>query len=267
MAAPEPPRDRSDFYKRTLLAPVWIAVLIAWSILSNSDTAIEKIIKPVFLFFSTETRWNQWGISGMISNLPLHVWLIGALVIIASGATETGYRFYRDARRRGDKAIVDFENYKTKQLELTWNPEEEPYRWWDMGQKPAPALYFRLRVKNISGATINGIKVELSELIPRELICVPCPIRLMNNILPRDVPEREFSLNPGDKCFIDLMLQSRSMDTFWILHTVQGISEAVPKKPYRMVIRISAINVPEIVRRYELIEDGEMWRLQEVTDQ
>ncbi len=263
MDKPEPPKNRLDFYRRTLLAPVWIAVLVAWSILSNSDTAIEKIVKPVFLFFSTEVRWKQWGMSGMISNLPLHVWLIGALIIIASGAAETGYRFYRDARKRGDEAIADFENYKTRQLEVTWNPNEEPYRWWDKKQKPAPALYFRLRVQNISGSTVDGVKVELSELTPRELDCVPCPIRLMNNLLPRDETEREFSLNPGDKRFIDLMLQSRSMDSFWILHTVQGISEVVPIRPYKMVIRVSAINVPEIVRRFELVEDGEMWRLQE----
>jgi hypothetical protein len=255
------PEKRSQFYEEVLLKPGWLAVLAAWSVLSNSDTISEKFIKPVV---SPET-WKKWESILMTTNWPWYVWLIGALAIVLVGAVETGYRLYRTARERGDKAILDFETYKTRQLELTWNPHEEPYRWWDMGQK-VPVLYFRLRVKNISGATVNGIKVELSELIPRALPCVPCPIRLMNNILPRDEPVRKFSLNPGDKNFIDLMLQSRGMDTFWILHTVQGISEAVPKEAYRMTIRISAINVPEILRTYELAEDGELWNLREIPE-
>lgn len=255
----ELPIGMGGFCKRVIREPLLWVGSIVWTVLADLDGVLERLLKPNIGI----EHW-RWLEKHMVSqSWSFSVWLNGILLLLLIAVVKTSYHLYSQARLRMVEAIADFENYKTRQLKLTWNPQEEPYRWWDMNQKPAPALYFRLCVKNISGVTVNGIKVELSELIPRELPCVPCPIRLMNNILPRDAPEREFSLNPGDKRFIDLMLQSRSMDTFWILHTVQGISEVVPIKPYKMVIRISAINVPEIVRHYELLEDGEMWRLQE----
>jgi hypothetical protein len=254
-----PPEKRSQFYKEVLFKPGWLAVLAAWSIVSNSDTITEKFIKP---FVAPET-WKKWESIFITTNWPWYVWLIGASVIVLLGAVETGFRLYRAARQRGDKAILDFEAYRTRQLELSWNPAEEPYRWWDMSQS-VPVLYFRLRVKNISGVTVNGIKVELSELTPRALACVPCPIRLMNNILPLNEPVHSFSLNPGDKNFIDLMLQSKGMEVFWILHAVKDYKVEVPKQAYRMAIRISAIDVPEILRTYELVEDGELWNLREI---
>lgn len=130
----------------------------------------------------------------MIGTWPWYIWLIGALFILFIGAVESAWRLFKAARGGEQKAITDLQNYKTRQLELTWNPQDEPYRWWDMTQN-VPTLYFRLRVKNICGVTVNGIKVELSELTPRALACVPCPIRLMNNIIPTNDPVHSFSLN------------------------------------------------------------------------
>lgn len=60
------------------------------------------------------------------------------------------------------------------------------------------------------------------------------------------------------------MLQSRGLDVFWILHAVKDYDVRVKKQPYRMIIRISAIDVPEILRTYELVEDGELWNMKEI---
>jgi len=254
------PDGRASYYRRVLLNTLWLVVLGVWSLVLLIDDIAGKIVKPRV----SDAAWKKLEWLTVIGAWPLYIWALGVLVILLIGATEVGYRLYREARKRGDKAIADFEYYKTGRLEVTWNPMEKPYRWWDETQNP-PALYFRLLVRNVSGSTVNGVKVELSELAPRKLECVPCPIRLMNNILPGNTAVHSFSLNPGDKNFIDLMLQSRSLDCFWILHAVEGYDEvSVPRLPYTMTIRVSATDLPEIVRRYQLFEDGELWNMKEL---
>lgn len=254
--------NRWGFFRAGLSGHAWLWIAGIVSVVFFAGDFSERFIKPKVSpdVWTSRLEWLT-----AIGSWPTYVWAIIVLFVLLAGSLETSFRLYRAARRRGDDAIAVFENYRIKQLELTWNPEEEPYRWWDESQS-VPVLYFRLRVKNISGVTVNGIKVELSELAPRgALACVPCPIRLMNNILPANEPVHHFSLNPGDKNFIDLMLQSRALDCFWILHAVKNYKVEVPKQAYRMTIRISAIDVPEILRKYELVKDGELWNLREIS--
>ena len=135
-----------------------------------------------------------------------------------------------------------------------------------MTQKP-PALYFGLCVKNISGVPVHGIKAELQKIEPEpNSSYAPCPLRLRHNILPGNQPIREFSLNPGDRQFPQLMLQAESLDFFWILTAIDTIPDwTIPIHPYRFHVRVSSSTPgPEACGTYELYRDGKLWNMKEI---
>src|SRR5689334_22652267 len=92
--ADKPPTNRSQYYKQVLLKPGWLAYLTAWSVISNSDTISEKIIKPNI---STET-WKKMESYLLTTAWHWYVWAIGALLIVLVGAIQSGYRLYKAAQ-------------------------------------------------------------------------------------------------------------------------------------------------------------------------
>lgn len=159
-----PPENRSQFYKQVLLKPGWLACLAAWSIISNSDTISEKLIKPNV---STET-WTKMQSYVVTTTWHWYVWAIGALLIILAGAVETGYRLYKAAQDRARNAIAEFEEITKPRLAILWHPGEVTYHFeYVAGPNPVPSIHFRICIENISKTTqINGIRVVLERLTP-----------------------------------------------------------------------------------------------------
>src|SRR5260370_31018801 len=120
------PDNRLQFCKAVLLKPVWVVVLVVCTVVCNSDSISGKVIKPNV----SPEAWKKLEAVAMTTHWHWYVWAIGALLIMLVGAIETAYRLYKAAREKEQKAVAALENYKTRQLELTWNPDEEPYRWW-----------------------------------------------------------------------------------------------------------------------------------------
>jgi hypothetical protein len=260
-----PPENRRQFYRQVLLKPGWLAWLAAWSIISNSDTISDKLIKPNV---STET-WRKLESYIMTSGWRWYVWATGALLIVLAGAVETGYRLYKAAQDRGQKAISDFEEATRPRLAILWHPGEVTYHFeYVAGQNPVPSIHFRICIENIStNAVVNDIRVVLERLTPHELPCVPCSLRLMNNILMPPVLDpriERFSLNPGDRQFIDLMEQKAGSPMFNIWHTVvPQITTQVRAQAYTMRILVTASNAPAVSKDFELLNNGAMWNLRE----
>jgi len=128
-------------------------------------------------------------------------------------------------------------------------------------------LYFGFGVKNISGVRIDGIKVELQKVDPEpNSSYAPCPLRLRHNILPQNDPIREFSLNPKETQVVQLMIQSESMNVFWVLTAIDTIPDwLIPIRQYRFYVRVY-FPVPgsEICGVYELYKDGPLWNMREI---
>jgi hypothetical protein len=156
------------------------------------------------------------------------------------------------------------------ELEIRWNPGEQTYHY----EYPLPLddpvlnIYFRICIVNISKRTVvTDIKVKLEKLTPHELACVPCCLRLMNDIIPvpGKTPKESFSLNPGDKQFVDLMMQKPNFPKFFIWHTVvPQIGVDVPAQAYTMTISVTAANADPVSQSFELVEDGPVWNLRAV---
>jgi hypothetical protein len=196
-------------------ARLWIIAL--FSAVFLADNLAEKFIKPRV---SREIWKKNWEWLTAIGSGPIYLWGIVVALILLVGTIESSFRLYRASRRREDLAVSRVREYETPRLELSWIPTESPYRWWDHTQKP-PALYFGFGVKNISGVRIDGIKVELQKVEPEpNSSYVPCPLRLRHNILPQNDPIREFSLNCKETQFVQLMIQSESLDVFWMLTAI-----------------------------------------------
>jgi len=264
--ADRPRTNRSQFYKQVLLKPGRLAYLAAWSVISNSDTISEKIIKPNV---STET-WKKMESYLVTTTWHWYVWAIGALLIMLAGAVESGYRLNKAAQDRARKAIADLEEVTKPRLAILWHPGGVTYHFeYVSGQNPVPSIHFRICIENISKTTeVDGIRVVLERLTPHRLPCVPCSLRLMNNILMPPAPDpriERFSLNPGDRQFIDLMEQKPGTPAFNIWHTVvPQITTQVPAQAYTMRILVTASNAPSVSRDFELVENGLVWNLRAI---
>jgi hypothetical protein len=257
----QPPKNRRQFYRQVLFRPVWIAWLVVWFFVSNSDTLLGLIKRKL-----SPELWRSLEPFLVVTGWPWFVWLIGSLLILLIGAIEKGYQLYASAKRAETVALEKVKEYETPKLALLWIPNESPYRWWDETQKP-PALYFGFGVKNISGVTIHGNKVELQKVEPEPSSSyAPCPLRLRHNILPQNEPVLEFSLNAGETRFVQLMLLAENLDFFWILTAIDTIPDwKIPIRPYRFHIRVSSSTPgPEAFGIYELYRDGTLWNMKEI---
>ena len=150
-------------------------------------------------------------------------------------------------------------------LGILWQPEEKPYlHEYRMPNDPSQTLHshFRVCVVNLSKKEqARDVEVILEELSPRRLDCVPCHLRLMNNILPGETPIEKFSLNPEGKQPIDVMMWRPDSSRFQIWHTVLRQQTDVPAQPYTMKITASAANASPVTETFEIFKDGAAWNM------
>jgi hypothetical protein len=150
-------------------------------------------------------------------------------------------------------------------LAILWEPTEPEYRYeYTLPPDPTVNVHFRVCILNVSKTSVSNIRVTLDALNPRELPCVPCRLRLMNNVLPAQTPIDTFSLNPGERQFIDVMAQAPNGSKFWIWHTVDPISVVVPAQRYALTILATSQNAPAVSRSFELVKDGLFWSMKAV---
>jgi hypothetical protein len=154
-------------------------------------------------------------------------------------------------------------------LDIVWKPGENTYRHEYFLPPPGAPLNIQFRICVVNRSETNkatNVRIRMEELSPPELPCVPCCLRLMNNILPQQEPIESFSLNPGDHQFVDLLVQTPNGKEFWILHTVIPISVVVKAQPYTFKISATAENAPSKSRRFELVKDGTLWNMEAIDD-
>jgi hypothetical protein len=151
-------------------------------------------------------------------------------------------------------------------LEIRWEPGQTTYLH-EYTLPPYLTLYthFRICIVNQSKTqSATNVEVTLEELIPHEMDCVPCHLRLMHNKLVGDKPETpidKFSLSPGARQFVDVMMQSPSSDSFSIWHTVLHQSVYIPKQAYEMRIVVTADKIQPVSQQFEIFRDGNLWNL------
>lgn len=194
---------------------------------------------------------------------PWYVWALGSVMILAGYILESSYRRFRTER---DKANALQESMHPK-LEILWSPGEQTYVMSYPAGSQNPSVHYRICIVNTSIAhAVNDIVVTLDRLAPYALDCVPCRLRLMNNIYPGSAPLIErFNLNPGDRQFVDFMEQKSGSPAFNIWHTVvPQITVQVPAQDYQLTIRVTSSNAPPVSKDFELFNNGALWGMREV---
>jgi hypothetical protein len=256
--------DRFRFYKSILGRWVVLLSLGVWACISNRDTVV-GLIKPYVS--DPPPKW----LSGvfMMENWPWYVWAIGSLLILSGYILDSGYRKFRTER---DKAATLQEGMKPK-LEILWKPGEQTYVMPYPDGSPNPTIHYRICIVNRSTAqAVTDIVVTLDRLAPYVLNCVPCTLRLMNNILPpggdpKKTPAtaiQTFSLNPGATKFVDLMEHNPGLPNIQIWHTVvPEVSTQVPAQEYEFTIKVTASNSTPVSKHFELFKNGSLWGLRE----
>ena len=251
---------RFAYYGRAFLKPIWFFAGVLIGVAKDSDWR-EEIIKPLV----SESTFTSWGWL-LTLDFSWTTWGIVLLVAVLLGATESGYRLYAKERSEKSDALRKVDDYETPKLTLSWSPVDGPYRWWDETRQP-PSLYFGLCIKNDSNLPVTGVRVELQDINPAPPSSyVPCPLRLRHNILPANKAVHEFSLNGGDKKFVQLMLQAEDMDSFWILTAVESMQDwVVPIEEYTFSVRVSSATPgADAEGRYQIYRDGRLWNMKEL---
>jgi hypothetical protein len=252
-------RDRRKFYRSLISGWLLLVMLIAWSVLSNRDTVL-SVIKAV-----VPDNWDRWLEQFfMLQNWPWYVWAIGSLAILAGYILESGYKRFRAERDRADALQ---ESMKPK-LEILWKPGEETYVMPYPEGSSNPTRHHRVCIKNTSTLNaVDDIVVTLDKLVPYVLNCVPCPLRLTNNILmePNVDPKKEsFPLNAGGRQFIDVFEHNPGAPNFSIWHTVvPQIPTHVPAREYKLTIGVTARNAPAISKNFEIFKNGAVWDMRD----
>lgn len=151
------------------------------------------------------------------------------------------------------------------QLEIVWDgrPDAKTYRMhYGVNGK---TLHFRVAAVNKSTLhKVSNVKVRLTALEPDLMPCVPCCLRLMNDI--HDSPEpyiERFELAPEEQRFVDVLAQDPdpNVPSFFLWHTVHRISVVLPKQFYRFTIAITGDNAKADSKSFELVEEGEYWEM------
>ena len=118
---------------------------------------------------------------------------------------------------------------------------------------------YRVCIVNLSKIkSAIDVEVERTNLIPPVMACVPCHLRLKNNILPAQAPIEKFTLTPEGRQFIDVMRWGPTSDKFDIWHTVLQPTE-IPAQPYYLTISTAATNAPRISKNFDVFRDGNGW--------
>lgn len=148
-------------------------------------------------------------------------------------------------------------------LEIKWEPENDPTNYIHRYEQPGDPqkttqTHYRVCVVNLSKSqSAVDVEVELEELIPPVMACVPCHLRLKNK-KPPDVPEK-FTLTPEGRQFIDVMRWGPTANTFDIWHTVLHQRTDISAQPYTMKIAAAASNAKRVWRYFEVFRDGLGW--------
>ena len=258
--------DRLRFFGLVVFRWFLLIPILIWSGLSNRDSVLSAVkwILPKSLW---EGRENLV----VMENWPWYVWAIGSLSILAGYVLESSYRQFRIEKEKAQNALEQLQEVTTPRLQIRWIPGEVTYHY-EYGAEPnrGPSVHFRICIANVSQtAIVTDIRVVLERLTPHRLPCVPCSLRLMNNVLMPPVIDprvERFSLNPGDHQFIDVMEQRAGSPAFNIWHTVvPQITTLVIKGDYRMTIAVTS-SAPRISQDFELVENGELWDLRAVNE-
>jgi hypothetical protein len=151
-------------------------------------------------------------------------------------------------------------------LEIIWKPGEHKFvHHYLLPPDPVVNVEFRFCVINMSKrTTLKDIRVRLQDLEPHELPCVPCGLRLMND-LPSDEESfiHRFDLHPGDEQFISFIVHKPKASYFWILHTTPRIPWAIPAQQYTMRI-VASCESTRISQRFEMVKNGPQWDMRAI---
>jgi hypothetical protein len=208
-----------------------------------------------------------------IVNRPFALTLGGVCIFLA---VLIGHAFVV-TKRKGDTKSADLDKPQARvgeplaseerdpaRLELTWHAGEKPYlHEYRMPNDPNQTLHRHYRVVVINKSKTEqakDVEVILENLLPRTMDCVPCHLRLMNNILPGETPIEKFSLNPEGKQPIDVMMWRPDSSRFQIWHTVRQPTD-VQAQPYTMKITASAANASLVSETFEIFKDGAEWNM------
>jgi hypothetical protein len=195
------------------------------------------------------------------------VCLLGAIVLIYLSFQKGQDAPEDDSSLFGRGAIPAPESQERDpaRLEITWHAGEKPYvHEYRMPNDPSQTLHthFRIVVINLSkGEQAKDVEVILEDISPRTLDCVPCHLRMMNNILPGDAPIEKFSLNPQGKQPIDVMMWRPDSSRFQIWHTVLRQPTDIPAQTYTIKITASAANASPTSETFEIFRDGAAWNM------
>jgi hypothetical protein len=155
---------------------------------------------------------------------------------------------------------------ETASLDIVWKPGEEPY-WYPYTLPPDPTewLHFRVCIVNTgSRAQVDDVEVWLENLWPRTLACVPCHLRLMNNVLPLQQPIERFSVSRDGYKFVDVMAQKKGVDRFWIWHTAAPNPETILAQRYTFTIFATSKNAKRAEHNFCLEKGEEWWEMKSI---
>jgi hypothetical protein len=230
-----------------------LGLLCAFALFRFLWWLLDQALGDVFLTYvnSHGPDWLKWFAANPLSSVVGAGILFVAFCALAATRDEW-IRKYVEFMREPDEPALD----------ILWEPGKPIYyHSYPLPPDMVMNLQFRICVLNISKrAQITDIEVTLENLEPRELPCVPCHLRLMNDIPTGGrQPTEKFSLNRDGKQFIDLMVQKPNAPNFWIWHTVLPIDVTVPAQRYTFTIAVTSKDAPRVARDFVIEKDGPMW--------
>lgn len=245
----------SALHRAILRYGVWALVLavaifiVVWALDQWAGDWAAKMLNSAF-----QTMWG-WTLQSPVS---------AAIVYCAAFMVFCSIIATRDELLR--KYVELVREPDTPALDLIWKPGERTYHYaYRVKDNPTVNIQYRICVVNVSKRTeVKAIKVRLEALDPHELTSVPCHFRLMNNLLPHQEPIEEFSLNIGERRFVDVMVQAPGWDKFWMLTTTTLVEETVPAQPYRFTVSVTSSNTPAITKNFAISKDTTYWAMKEV---
>ncbi|MEP7362308.1 MAG: hypothetical protein ABI972_03565 [Acidobacteriota bacterium] len=153
-------------------------------------------------------------------------------------------------------------------LEILWRPGEANYHMYYGTNEMA--LHYRICVinRNRIKKALN-VQVQLEDIEPLELPCVPCFLILMNDIRKDNDPrpyKDSFDLKALHSQFVDVLAQDPAWEQkkFWIHHVVKEVERLIPIQQYSFTISATSDNLAGDRRRYTLFKNGPYWQMREV---
>lgn len=175
----------------------------------------------------------------------------------------------RDDITKKIKALLEkprTDNSQTRpKLAIIWRPGQPTYHQSFNLEPDLHFILFRIRIQNESpDLLIRGVYVNMEDLEPHSLSCVPTRMRIMND--NDDPHQKQFDLPPEGHRFIDIIQhRPESNWPFNIWHITRGIPLNVPAQPYHFAIRAYAENAPAVSQCFEVYNDRRLgWNMRTV---